>query len=92
MTFCRHEPHQKIDHIKEPKYSTDEILINADNVKSEHLLIKFVNCSKYPDWFYMSGKMVRKHRTQQNGAGTVHVVPMSKRQIFTPITQCNHEI
>lgn len=94
ISFCKHEPHVVIDDIWEPKYSTDEVLIATHKVPEhiEHLLIKFKSCSKYPDWFYMSAKMVRKHPKQKNGRGEVFVVPMSRRQDFEPVKKCSHQL
>lgn len=94
IEFCKHQPHKVIDDILEPKYSTDEILIATYKVPehSEHVLIKFKACNKYPDWFYMSAKMIRKHPTQPNGRGKVYVVPMSKRNEFQPIKKCEHDL
>lgn len=93
VKLCKHDKYKVIDHILEPKYSTDEILINVASVLEdvEHYIIKFKKCAKYPDWFYMSGKMIRRFHTQPNGAGKVYVVPMSRREEFEPNKECNHE-
>lgn len=92
MKLCKHDNYTTIDWIREPRYHDDCILISKDKVDfaQEHLLIKFTQCNKYPDWFYMSKKKVRKHRTQTNGKGEVYVVPMREREIFEPIKFCNH--
>lgn len=94
MTLCKHDNYKTISDIWEPKYSTDEILIHVDKVPRdvEHFLIKFSKASpadKY-GWFYMSGKMIRRHRKQRNGNGEVYVVPLNKREEFTPQKQCEH--
>ena len=94
VTFCKHQRYKKIDWIKSPKWSTDEILINTEAVSPEieHYLVQFTDESpknKY-GWFYMSGKVIRRHKTQPNGRGKVYVVPMSKREEFTPIKDCGH--
>lgn len=91
--MCRHQPHRVIDWIREPKYSTDEVLIKTAAIYSdvEHYIIKFTDCTKYPEWFYMSGKVIRRHHKQKNGGSEVYVVPMSKRESFEPITHCDHE-
>lgn len=93
-TFCKHEPHKVIDDILEPRYHDDSLLIAKYKVPEhiEHVLIKFKKCTKYPDWFYMSAKLIRKHPTQKNGAGSVYCVPMNKREPFAPINNCDHEI
>lgn len=96
MKLCKHEPHKVIDWIKSPKWSTDEILINTDAVSSniEHYLIRFSDASpqnKY-GWFYMSGKMIRRHKTQANGRGKVYIVPLGKREEFEQIKPCIHEL
>ena len=93
MQFCKHLPHKIIADIYEPKYSTDEVLISTSKVSeyTEHYLVKFVKCTKYPDWMYFSGKDIRKCKTQPNGRGVVYCVPMSKRQDFTPINECEHQ-
>lgn len=92
MKLCKHMPHKVIDWVKEPKYSTDEILIKTEAVSPEieHYLIKFTACNKYPDWFYMSGKVIRRFHTQKNGNGTVYVVPMGKREEFIADNRCGH--
>ena len=49
-TLSPYQKHKVIDHILEPKYSTDEILISVASVPEdvEHFLIKFKKCNKYP--------------------------------------------
>lgn len=92
--FCKHEKYKVIDNIWEPKYSTDEVLINVERIPEdvEHFIIKFKKCNKYPDWFYMSGKMIRRFHKQKNGNGMVYVVPMSRRETFEPIKEnCGHD-
>ena len=93
MTFCKHQRHKVIDWIKEPRYHDDMVLINVSAIvpDTEHYLIKFVKCNKYPDWFYMSGKDIRRQKIQANGRGEVYVVPMSKREDFAPIKRCQHD-
>jgi hypothetical protein len=92
MRLCKHQPHTVIDWIKEPRYHDDHVLIRKESVDggNEHLLIKFTACSKYPDWFYMSRAVVRRHKTQGNGSGTVYVVPMGKRESLEIIKPCEH--
>lgn len=91
MKLCKHDQYKVVNWIKEPKYSTDEILIDVEKIgKAKNLIIKFTQCNQYPDWFYMDGDMVRKHRTQPNGRTTVYVVPMDKREEFTPNNKCEH--
>lgn len=94
QSFCKHLPHTVIDDIWEPLYHKDAILISTAKVPqtAEHILIKFKKCNQYKEWFYMSGRMVRKHPTQKNGNGMVYVVPMSKREEFTPIVKCEHDL
>ena len=94
MELCKHARYKVIDWIKDPKWSTDEILINTDAIDQnvEHYIIQFSNESpknKY-GWFYMSGKVIRRFHKQKNGHGWVYVVPMSKREEFTPIKKCEH--
>ena len=93
MKLCKHQPHKVVDWIKEPKYSTDEVLINVATVDqgTEHYLIKFANCNKYKDWFYMDYKTISKGHKQPNGRGEVYAVKMDKRQPFEPIKDCEHE-
>lgn len=94
MTFCRHASHRQITHIKDPKYSTNEILIDVGKVKPEieHYLIKFASPGAAKDygWFYMSGKVIRRAKTQKNGRIDVYAVSMDKREEFVPIKQCEH--
>ena len=96
MKLCKHQNYKLIDDIWEPKWSTDEVLINVDKVTedTEHYLIKFTKKSpknKY-GWFYMSGKVIRSHKTQPNGTGHVYVVPMKARETFEPLDHCEHEV
>lgn len=92
MKLCKHTPHAIIDNIREPKYSTDQCLINVAKVGQgiEHYLIKFTNCTKYPDWFYFDYKTISKSKKQPNGRGEVYAVDMSKRQELEIIKKCDH--
>ena len=93
MHLCKHEVERIITHIKDPKYSTNEILINENDVRGvEHIVIKFSSpgAAERYGWFYMSGKMIRRHHKQSNGRINVYVVPLSKREEFTPIKICKH--
>jgi hypothetical protein len=94
MKLCKHQQHRIIDWIKDPKWSTDEILISVDALppNTNHLLIQFANPSpkKKYGWFYMDARMVRKHKQQKNGTGMVYVVPLAKREDFEPIKVCEH--
>lgn len=96
MRLCKHSRHKVIDWIIDPKWSTGEILISVDAIdpNTEHYIIKFKSASaeKRYGWFYMSGKMIRRHKTQKNGSGSVYVVPLAKREEFTPVTDCSHEV
>ena len=96
MILCKHDNYKVIDHILEPKYSTQEILISTDAISPniEHYLIRFSKPApqeKY-GWFYMSGKTIRRHKKQKNGRGEVYVVPLSKREEFIPNKTCEHEM
>jgi hypothetical protein len=92
MKLCKHEPHTTIDWVREPRYHDDSILLHKGkmDLANEHLIIKFVKCNKYPDWFYMSKKDVVKQKVQANGKGEVYVVSMKKAKPFTAIKMCNH--
>lgn len=94
IKLCEHDDYTAITHIKEPKYSTNEILIDKEKVDrgGEHLVIRFAKEApkeKY-GWFYMSKAMVQKHRTQPNGRIQVYVVPLNKREEFIGIKNCKH--
>lgn len=96
MRLCKHEPHKTIDWIQSPKWSTNEVLIRTDAVtpRIEHYLVQFTDKSpkgRY-GWFYISGKNIRKAKTQPNGRGMVYVVSLDKREEFTPISEkeCIH--
>ena len=91
--LCKHQVDRYITDIKAPKYSTNEILIDTDDVKNvEHVLLQFSDVTPKTTygWFYMSGKMIRRHRTQPNGRIQVYVVPLSKREEFEAIKNCEH--
>lgn len=95
MKLCRHQPHKVFTHILDPRYSTNDVLIDARRIsdKIEHYVLQFKSpgAQKQYKWFYLSGKTIRKSPTQKNGAGTMYVVPMYKREEFTPIKDCNCE-
>lgn len=93
-TFCAHHPHKVIADILECKYLTDQVLIATHKIPEhiEDVLIKFVKCAKYPDWYWFSAKRIRQCKTQPNGRGTVYCVPMSVREDFIPITKCEHQL
>ena len=92
MRLCKHQKYKVIDWIKEPRYHDDHILINVASIDDniEHYIIKFTNCSKYKDWFYMSGKKIRHYKKQKNGNGEVYAVPMDTRESFEAVTDCEH--
>lgn len=94
MTLCRHDNYHKIDHIREPKYSTDQVLISVGHVDkgTEHYLIKFTSCNQYPDWFYLDYATIHASKRQPNGRGEVYAVSMSQRQAFQPNNKCEHLI
>ncbi len=92
--LCKHKVERVITDILDPKFSTDEVLIDTNDVKDvENVVIRFKNegSKKKYGWFYMSGKMIRRYRTQPNGRIMVYVVPLNKREEFTPIKDCNCE-
>lgn len=103
MKLCVHEPHRTLTHIKDPKWTTDEILIAVDDIKPsiEHYLIQFsndkaiknfssVSAKEKYGWFYMSGKMIRRHKVRPNGGKEMYIVPMSKREVFEKVNPCEH--
>lgn len=91
ISFCKHEKYKVIDWIREPKYSTNQVLINVDRVPEniKHYLVKFTDCNSIPEWFYLSGADIRKSKIQPNGRGRVYCVDLSKRREFKPIKDCN---
>lgn len=93
MTFCKHQTYNTIDWIKEPKYSTNEILINCARIPEhvEHFLVKFTDCKSIPNWFYLSGKKIRKSPKQSNGRIQVYAVSLNHREEFTPLSPCSHD-
>lgn len=94
MKLCKHEPHKVIDDILAPKWSNKTIRINVEKVSPhiEHYIIQFVEDSpkKLYGWFYMSGKVIRRHKVLPNGAGKVYEVPLDKREEFEPDNNCIH--
>lgn len=94
MRLCKHETHKVIDDIKAPKYSNQSIRINVNKVTDavEHYLIQFQDESPKKEfgWFYMSGKVIRRHKIVPNGNGMVYEVPLSKREPFEQINPCEH--
>lgn len=92
--FCKHQKYKVIDWIKDPKWSTNEILISVDAIdpNTEHYLFRFANESpkKKYGWFYLEGKVIRRFHTQKNGGGMVYVVPLDRREDFTPLIKCEH--
>lgn len=92
MRLCKHTPHTVVDWVKEPKYSTREILLNKDRIDhaKEHLIIRFSDAPSMPEWFYMSRTMVRRHKVSNNGRIEVYAVPLAKREPFEIIKPCEH--
>jgi len=92
MKFCKHTPHTVINWIKDPKWSTNEVLIDKQVVDEgeEHILLAFSNPSPYKKfgWMYFNKGEVRECKTQPNGLITVYVVPLGKRKPFAPIKDC----
>lgn len=71
------------------------ILIDVRKVspKIEHYIIRFAKEApkeKY-GWFYLSGKVIRQHKKDSNGTIDVYCVPLTKREAFIPIKDCNCE-
>lgn len=95
MKFCQHTPHTVINWIKDPKWSTHEVLIDKDAVDlgEENVLICFTNPSarKKYGWFHYRKSVIQQHPTQPNGRIKVYVVPLSKRKPFAPIKDCDCE-
>lgn len=91
MKLCKHDNYQIIDWIREPKYSTDQVLIATGKITSApHYLLKFQECNKYPHWYYLSRKDITTSKIQSNGKLEVYAVPMSRAQDFEPINNCEH--
>lgn len=93
MTLCKHQPHKVIDWILEPRYHDMRVLIDTSkiNPKIEHYIIRFAKEApkeKY-GWFYLSGKTIRQHQKQPNGKIEVYCVPLSKRETFMPLKDCD---
>lgn len=93
MKLCRHQRYRVIDDIKAPRYHDNKILISVAKVYEdiEHYIVRFSDESpkKEHGWFYMSGKDIRRYGKQKNGRGEVYVVPLGKKQTFTPDKECN---
>jgi hypothetical protein len=94
MLLCKHQPYTVVDWVREPKYSTNEILLSKPRIDAaqEHLIVKFSACPSRPDWFYLSRKVVRRHKTQKNGAGEVYVVSLDKSEPFNKQDKCEHAL
>lgn len=94
MKLCKHKHHKVIDWILAPKYSNNTIRISVASVPEtiEHYIIKFKDASpaKQYSWFYMSGKMIRSQPKVANGQGWVYEVPLSKREEFEALNNCEH--
>lgn len=93
MKLCKHQPHRVIDNIRAPRYHDNNILISTKVVipNIEHYIIRFSDESPKDEygWFYMSGKVIRRHKKQANGRGEVYVVPLTKREAFVPDKKCH---
>lgn len=93
MKLCKHQPNKVFTHILDPKFSTDDVLIDVDRIsqKIEHYILRFKNpgSQKKYGWFYLSGKDIRNSKRQPNGRGEVYVVSMGKRKAFEPDNNCN---
>jgi hypothetical protein len=93
MKLCKHEPHTVINWIKDPKWSTSEVLIDKQTIDEgeEHILLAFSNPSPHKKygWMYFNKEEVQRCKTQPNGRITVYVVSLNKRKPFTPINDCD---
>lgn len=89
MKFCKHTEHTVINWIKDPKWSTNEVLIDKKVVDGSelHILLAFSNPSPFKKygWLYFNREEVRRCKTQPNGRITVYVVPLGKSKPFKPV-------
>lgn len=92
QALCKHEPHVIIDDIWEPRYSTNDVLINVNNLKRsiDNYLIKFTKAKSLPGWYWVGLDTLTKCKTQRNGAGTMIVCPLSALEEFIPRKDCEH--
>lgn len=93
MQFCKHTAHKIIDDIWAPRYSTNDVLINVNNLKRsvDHYLIKFTKAPSLPGWYYVDLKTLAKCERQKNGAGAMIVCPLSKLEDFAAQNECEHQ-
>lgn len=94
MKLCKHDIYRVIDHIYDPKYSTNQVLINRELIDPhiKHYILRFVSAgprAKY-GWFYLSHSDIVNSPTQPNGKGVMYAVDLSKREEFTPVKDCEH--
>lgn len=93
--FCKHTPHTVVNWIKDPKWSTKEVLIDKDVVDmgEDNILVRFTSPSARNKfgWFHYAKDVIQRCPTQPNGRITVYVVPLSKRKPFVPINNCDCE-
>ncbi len=91
-SFCRHIPHNEIMHIKAPRWSTDDVLIDTSLVTSDNLILRFTDESPKNKYglFWLPGDKVKKCKTQTNGRIQIYVVPLKWRDEFVPKIKCEH--
>lgn len=93
MKLCKHVPHKVFTHVLDPKYSTNEVLIDVKRISDDvpHYILQFKNPGAQAKWgwFYLSLKDIKGSKKQQNGAGEVYAVSLGKSKPFTPDNDCN---
>ena len=67
-----------IQPIWQPKFSTQEVLVNVNAVRPEKCFVMFIGDKNHPNLYSYNGEKVRREcRVQKNGRGQVFCVPLS---------------
>lgn len=90
ITFCRHRPDVAKIEIWRPRYSTREVLVHKLKVK-EHNIIALTKANSLNGLYYVSGKTVKKARSDTNGTAPMYAVKLDDLFPFEFEEHCIHE-
>ena len=95
MKLCKHVPYVYIDHILDPKFSTNEILIDTRKIVDgvDNYIFQFSSPKSKERYgkFYIAGSVIRKSAKQKNGGIYVYAVDLNKREAFEQEKPCVHD-
>lgn len=93
MKLCKHADYTLINWIKDPKWSTSEVLIDtkAINDAKPTIILGFTNKSAHNKygWLVLDREECKKSKIQPNGRIKVYCVKLSKARRLERVTDCD---